>query len=72
LRRRFLRRPANVPTLPIPGPVIPLIVDPATLLPPKHAGGSAPKDPVVLISVTEDMYIGNVAGLSICSVPASA
>jgi hypothetical protein len=48
---------------------MPLIVEPPTLLPPKQAGGSAPKLPLVLISVTDEIYIGKVAGLMTVSVP---
>lgn len=65
--RSSRRLPVHTP--PVAGPVMPLIVEPATLLPPKQAGGRAPKLPLVLISVTDEMYMGKVAGFMIVRVP---
>jgi hypothetical protein len=39
------------------------------LLPPRQAGGRAPKLPLVLMSVTDEMYMGKVAGFMIVRVP---
>lgn len=58
--------------MPVYGPLTPDMVEPATLLPPKHAGGNAPNCPLVDISVTELMYIGKEAGFVTVRVPAMA